>query len=119
MSAWMKGEAMFKRSNKHGGEVDVSELETRLAGSVELIDVREEHEFVAGHIPSARLVSLSRLDQKLAQLPRDRQVFVVCATGVRSKKAAGMLRSHGVQAINVKGGTAAWQRAGKPLQRGR
>ena len=109
---------MFKRSDKARAEVDVRELETSLTEGAELIDVREQHEFAAGHIPAARLVPLSRLEQKVAQLPRNRQVYVVCATGNRSKRAAVMLRSHGIQAINVRGGTSAWQRAGKPLVRG-
>lgn len=110
---------MFKRSDTSKAEIDVSELEKKLEESCELIDVREQHEFVSGHIPSARLVSIGRLEQKATQLPKDRQVYVVCATGNRSKRAAAMLRSHGIQAVNVKGGTAGWQRAGKPLVRGR
>ena len=82
------------------------------------VDVREPHEYRSGHARDARLVPLGDLPAHLDALPRDTPVYLICATGNRSRTAAAFLTRQGfARPINVRGGTAAWQRAGLPIER--
>lgn len=94
-------------------EIDVHELERRCAGGAPVIDVREYHEYVEAHVPGAVLIPLGDLPDRVDELPTDRSVLVICASGGRSRRAAEFLRRQGVDAINVIGGTIAWVEAGK------
>jgi rhodanese-related sulfurtransferase len=77
-----------------------------------LVDVRESHEFKSGHIPGAKNVPLSQLKSRVNEIPKDKPVFVYCQSGIRSKRAAAMLKNSGVSNIvNLKGGIMGWQGA--------
>lgn len=76
---------------------------------VVLIDVREPHEWNAGHIEGARHLPLGRLAQEIDSLPRDQDVVLYCGMGGRSARALQMLQSAGfTRAAHLKGGYAAW-----------
>jgi rhodanese-related sulfurtransferase len=96
-------------------EVNLNTFAAAHAGGAIVIDVREPDEYVAGHVPGARLVPLARLGQIRAELPHDEPVYVICASGNRSLAAADFLARVGIQAYSVAGGTGAWTRAGKPI----
>ncbi len=85
-------------------------------GEVEVIDVREPHEWNGGHLPGARLVPLAELRANpKATIQRDGVIFV-CAAGVRSETAARIATSLGhARVYNLTGGTRAWVRAGFAL----
>ena len=87
-------------------------------GDLEIVDVREPHEWVTGHIAGARHVPLGQLRASpRAALPRDGVVFV-CAAGVRSLTAARLAEGLGLTRLyNLTGGTRAWSSAGLPLVR--
>ncbi|HYZ54761.1 MAG TPA: rhodanese-like domain-containing protein, partial [Streptosporangiaceae bacterium] len=53
-----------------------------------LLDVREDEEWVAGHAPDALHIPLGQLGSQVDQVPRDREVYVVCRAGSRSAYAA-------------------------------
>jgi rhodanese-related sulfurtransferase len=99
-------------------EVDLAAFATAHAGGATVIDVREPDEYASGHVPGARLMPLGRLPRHLGELPRDRRVYVICASGNRSKAAADLLARAGVDAVSVAGGTGGWQRAGRPVNLG-
>lgn len=99
-------------------EVDLSLFATAHANGAVVIDVREQDEYVSGHVPGARLMSLARLPLHLGELPRDRPVYLICRSGNRSLAAAAVLGRAGVDAVSVAGGTSGWQRAGKPVTLG-
>lgn len=86
------------------------------AGEVEVVDVREPHEWRTGHLPTARHVPLNRFRASpRAHVIRDGVVFV-CAAGVRSNMAAQLALASGVRRVfNLTGGTRAWTNAGLPL----
>jgi rhodanese-related sulfurtransferase len=86
-------------------------------GEARIIDVREPHEYADGHVPGAELMPLMTVPQRLADLPTDRTVYVVCAVGARSAQAAAFLATRGVDAVNVDGGTGEWVAAGYPVER--
>jgi hydroxyacylglutathione hydrolase len=77
------------------------------------IDVRTAGEFTEGHVPGARLLPLAELEQRLAEVPKDKRVYLYCRSGHRSAQAAALLTSHGYTNIeNVLGGYTAWQQKG-------
>jgi rhodanese-related sulfurtransferase len=88
------------------------------SGDALVVDVREHHEWVTGHIASAQHAPLSRLRQTpKAYLQRDRLIFV-CAAGARSKLAAQLATALGFKEVyNLSGGTQAWRAAGLGLVR--
>lgn len=100
-------------------EADVSEVARALpTGDAVLVDVREAHEWRAGRARGARHIPLKQLPDHLDQLPRAAPIYLICATGNRSRTAAGYLQKAGfARPINVRGGTAAWRRAGLPIDR--
>ncbi|MDB4976784.1 MAG: rhodanese-like protein [Myxococcaceae bacterium] len=89
-----------------------------LGGEVDVIDVRDPHEWANGHMEAARHVPLSRLRTGAkAFLPRDHVAFV-CAAGVRSNMAAQLAVAAGLTKVyNLAGGTKAWTTAGYALVR--
>lgn len=99
-------------------EVDLSTFVAAHADGAVVIDVREPFEYVSGHVPGAQLVPLSRLPQQATSFPRDGAVYIICATGNRSLAAADFLARFGVNALSVAGGTSAWIRSGRPVERG-
>jgi len=83
----------------------------RSAGDL-VVDVRELSEWAGGHVPGAIHIPYPQLRARLAELPRDRPVIAYCASGVRSSLAASLLAADGRAARNLRGGFAAWRRAG-------
>jgi rhodanese-related sulfurtransferase len=102
--------------------IDVIEAERRLREAPErplLLDVREVGEFAAIRAPGAVLVPTSSFAARVAELPSDRPIMVICHLGGRSAAVAGfLLRSGRSDVVNVAGGMDAWERAGLPVRRG-
>jgi rhodanese-related sulfurtransferase len=84
---------------------------------VVLIDVREDDEFAAGHIPEATLIPLGQLSSRLNEIPKDKTVVAVCRSGNRSGQATQLLRQAGFDAHNMDGGMISWEQAGFDIQR--
>lgn len=105
----------FRRSDS----IDVTEAARLLAaGQIVLVDVRESAEWKAGRARGAKHVPLSGLGRRLDGLARDgTPVAFMCRSGHRSALACRTARRHGLEAIDVRGGLAAWQRAGLPVTR--
>ena len=80
-----------------------------------LLDVREPHEWQAGHAPKARHIPLAQLSRRTGELPDGRAVITVCRSGARSARAAALLAGGGRQVSNLGGGMLAWARAGLPV----
>ena len=93
-------------------------LEDALASGTQLVDVREPSEYATGHVPGAVLVPMGQLPSRLGELDLARPVHLVCATGNRSGAMASVLAAAGYDVVNVEGGTTAWARSGRPLERG-
>jgi len=97
----------------YGG--DVPELPavpaSALPSDAQVLDVREDDEWEAGHLPGALHVPLAQVPQRLAELPAG-QLHVVCRGGGRSQRAAEWLQGHGYDTVNVEGGMQAWAASG-------
>lgn len=98
-------------------EIDVAALDAALSDGVLLLDVREPDEWADGHVGGARHLPLSTVPDHVAELPTDATVYVICALGGRSARAVEFLRSNGVDAVNVAGGTNGWIESGRPVVR--
>ena len=86
------------------------------SGEVELIDVREDHERAAGHIPGSRHLELGSLAERAGELPAERPLVFQCRVGARSAMAAFAFRRAGFDAHNLDGGIVAWAERGLPVE---
>lgn len=81
-----------------------------------LLDVREQDEWTAGHAPGAHHVPMMEIPVRLAEVPMDGEVVVVCRSGVRSGQVVAYLQRNGWDNVsNLAGGMEDWQAAGRPL----
>ena len=80
-----------------------------------ILDVREDDEWQAGHAPGARHIALGELGELHGQIPRDRDIYVICRSGVRSAHAARALSAAGWRALNVADGMHGWESAGRAM----
>jgi rhodanese-related sulfurtransferase len=94
-------------------EISVDELAERLAEGSRLIDVREPDEFEVAHVPGARLVPLATVPDELDAFRGDGTTYVICKSGARSMRACEYVASHGIDVVNVEGGTTAWLLSGR------
>jgi hydroxyacylglutathione hydrolase/adenylyltransferase/sulfurtransferase len=85
-------------------------------GDVQLVDVREDHEWEAGRIGGARHVELAQVAAEAESLDRGRPVVFYCRVGARSTMAADAFRRAGFEAYSLAGGILAWERHGLPLE---
>lgn len=84
-----------------------------------VLDVREDSEFYAGHVPHSVHVPLGQL-AKHAELEKykNRPVIAICRSGMRSSRACGVLRKNGFEQVyNLAGGITAWERANMPMEK--
>jgi len=97
----------------------VSQIPTREVGDLPadfvLLDVREPHEWEAGHAPQALHIPMGQLPDRLGELQTDQELIVVCHVGGRSARSTAWLLSQGVDCSNLAGGMLAWAAAGRPL----
>ena len=86
-------------------------------GEVVVIDVRPAHEYDTAHLPHARSVPLDELRQRLAALPKDREIVAYCRGPfcLMSDEAVALLRAEGFQARKISDGVSEWQAAGLAL----
>ncbi|HEX6452482.1 MAG TPA: rhodanese-like domain-containing protein [Trebonia sp.] len=90
-------------------------MSANVPDGVYLLDVREDDEWSAGHAPDAVHVRLSELNEHGDEIPRDREVYVICRSGARSAYATQALSGAGWKAINVTDGMTGWAVAGRPM----
>ncbi len=82
-------------------------------GAFQLIDVREEDEHAAGHIPGAVNIPLSEFMARVDEIDDEQPAIFVCKTGVRSAQAALFLVSMGYEQLyNLEAGTKGWRESG-------
>ncbi len=105
-----------------GAAISVDELRARLASEpgMVVIDVRQASEFETGHVPGALHLHAGDLPERLSELPRDRPIATICASGYRSSVAAGLLRQAGFHDVRaVRGGLPVLRAAGYPVETGK
>ena len=101
--------------------VDVKQAAEMQGGDVGalIVDVREPNEYVQLRARGAVLLPLGRLNNRVKDLPRDREILLMCRTGGRSANATQFLAASGFENVtNVDGGILAWHNAGLPTTSG-
>lgn len=100
--------------------LSVTELNEKLKNGKRplVLDVRQPDEYRSGHIAGAKLIPLGQLSRHIKELPQNKEIVCVCASGNRSGSATRMLVGAGLNAVNMKGGMLAWRRAGLPIKKG-
>lgn len=106
-----------------GGRLNVDELARAVArggtNAPLVVDVRQLSEYASGHVPGSWHVAAGSLPDRLADLPRDREIATICASGYRASVAASLLRSDGFTNVSwVADGLPAWRALGHPVERG-
>ena len=87
---------------------------TEVPAGAYLLDVREDDEWDAGHVPGALHIPLGELGARYTEIERDRPLFVICRSGNRSAHAAHALAGAGWDARNVADGMRGWQAGAVP-----
>ena len=87
---------------------DFYEKYTNSSEKLTILDVKEIHEYAAGHIPSAENFPLSTLGSDFSKLDKDQKYYVICQAGGRSAKAYDFLDAQGFDVINIEGGMNNW-----------
>lgn len=87
-------------------------------GLITVLDVRPEDEFAVGHVPGALNIPLSELEQRLGELPPDREVIAYCRGPycVLSFEAVSALRARGYLVRRLEDGYPEWKAAGLPVE---
>src|SRR5580698_7300497 len=84
-----------------------------------LLDIRSPREWATKHIAGSINIPLNHLQERIAEIPRDRGIAVHCAGGYRSSIAASILHQYGItHLIEMAGGLAAWEAAKLPVVSG-
>lgn len=97
--------------------VDAAEVAENIAAYLKdciLLDVREEDEYVQGHIPGAVNIPLSELHGRMNEMRKDKRVLLICLSGGRAKVASKLLSSQGYGVMVLNGGMRSWK---GPLER--
>ena len=90
-------------------ELSPAETARRLAaGEIQVVDVREQFEFDAGHVPGSRHISMNGIAERASEIDESKPVAFICLMGARSGMVAEHFRSRGYDAYNVTGGFAQW-----------
>jgi hydroxyacylglutathione hydrolase len=92
----------------------VAELLDR--GEVQVIDVRAETEWEAGHVPGATHIELDQVPARTEAIEKGKAVVFQCRGGSRSELVAAAFRESGWDAHNMEGGARAWRELGLPLE---
>ena len=97
----------------------VAEAAAKRDAGAFILDVRTPDEWSTVHIPGATLIPLDQLGSRLNEVPKDKEVVVVCHSGNRSKQGRDILKNAGFsQVTSMAGGMNQWQAAGLPTVTG-
>jgi rhodanese-related sulfurtransferase len=96
-------------------EISVAEAAAKRDAGAFILDVREPDEWEAAHIAGATLIPLGRLSTRLAEVPRNQEIVVVCRSGNRSRQGRDLLLEAGFDRVtSMAGGLTDWLAQGYP-----
>jgi len=99
--------------------VSVTEAAQRINEGAFLLDVRTAEEWNQAHVAGAVLIPLDELKSRLAEVPVDQDVLIICRSGNRSGQARDLLRAAGLKrTTSISGGINAWMAKGLPVVSG-
>lgn len=99
--------------------VSPQDAQKRVAAGALLIDVREQDEWEKMHVAASKLIPLGDVSNRLDEIPKDRDVILICRSGRRSGAAQATLKGRGYDRVaNLDGGIIAWHEGGLPVVEG-
>lgn len=99
------------------GTISASEAYKLYQNGVFVLDVRTQEEWNEYHAPNTTLIPLDQLASRLSEVPRDRQIVVVCRSGNRSQQGRDILLNAGfTQVTSMSGGLTEWRANGYPIE---
>jgi rhodanese-related sulfurtransferase len=108
---------LIGKGSSSSSQISVAQALDKFHSGAFILDVRTNEEWNQGHIPGSILIPLDQLPGRLSEVPRDRDVVVVCRTGVRSAQGLQLLQQAGfTRAASMTGGMIAWQAASYPIE---
>lgn len=104
-------------TNDQGIELGAQRLAEWLGSrDVQLVDIREEHEYAAGHIAGSRHIEFDQVQASSESFDREAPLVFICRGGNRSGMVAEAFRTGGYDAFHIEGGLLAWTAEGLPLE---
>ncbi|MFC5676749.1 rhodanese-like domain-containing protein [Aeromicrobium endophyticum] len=94
---------------------EIDAIPETIPADLVVLDVREPHEWAAGHIDGAIHIPLGEIPARVGELDPSARTLVVCHLGGRSARATQWLHAQGHDVVNVAGGMEAWEAAGRPV----
>jgi rhodanese-related sulfurtransferase len=108
---------LFQPAGSAVPEISAAQAYQKYQQGVFFLDVRTQAEWDQGHLTKSTLLPLDQLPNRLAEVPKDQDVVVVCRSGVRARQGASILRNAGyTRAVSMTGGLLAWKAAGYPFE---
>jgi rhodanese-related sulfurtransferase len=107
---------MAEEQGSEAREVSREEARKLIDEGAQLVDVRADHEWEAGHIAGAKHVPLPELPQRTGEIDQDRPVVVYCRGGNRSSMATAALNDAGYDAVKLSEGIVGWAGEDLPLE---
>jgi rhodanese-related sulfurtransferase len=99
------------------GTISVNEAYALYQNGAFVLDVRTQEEWNEFHAPNTTLIPLDQLASRLNEVPRDRQVVVVCRSGNRSQQGRDILSNAGFEQVtSMTGGLTEWRASGYPVE---
>jgi rhodanese-related sulfurtransferase len=97
-------------------EISRAEAREMLDSGAQLVDVRTDHEWEAGHLPGATHIALPELAARASEIDKGRPVIFYCRTDNRSDMATTALAEAGYDAVKLAEGATGWEEEGLPLE---
>jgi rhodanese-related sulfurtransferase len=97
-------------------EINVDEAYQEYQNGTFVVDVRTQEEWDEYHVPNVPLIPLDQLPDRLNEIPKDKEILVICRSGNRSQEGRDILLSAGYQATSVTGGIKEWYAKGYPIE---
>lgn len=111
-AVWMTSRSTAETSN-YPREISVEEALAKRDSGAFILDVRQPEEWNEFHIPDSMLIPLGELASRMAELPKDREIVVVCRSGNRSRQGRDILLDAGFTRVtSMAGGLTQWRAAG-------
>lgn len=116
---WAFSSSGAKTASAYPAEINTSEGVAKRTAGAFILDVRQPDEWADYHVPGSTLIPLDQLEARVREVPKDREVVVVCRSGNRSATGRDILKKAGyTQVTSLAGGLSQWKAAGYPTVNG-
>ena len=116
---WIVTGGNSNTANSLASEISIAEALAKRDDGAFILDVRQPDEWNEAHIPDSTLIPLDQLPNRINELPKDREIVVVCRSGNRSAQGRDLLLQAGFTDVtSMAGGLNQWKTAGYPTVSG-